>query len=456
MFKISPRTWYLNKFFLLLVYLCLTFSVFWPIAFLAKKIFIKTLGVGTRGRIMALSSGRFRGDLNALMGANFTIIELDVYWMQRISTCFFRLPTKKEVVFEQDVMADVDSHIQKLNRKLVPFLNYLRLYLKIDIVISGATHYASDYLWGQAFSQVNVPFVILHRECNKSSVFQRNYWVNYWSKVPKYHADYIVVHNEPCRDMFVKSGIIEEDRCLALGALRMDKYLENLNKQRENKDTRNSLVFFSFFPGVGLPNYELWDTDTGFRKLFLSAHETFFQFLKDNPDVNGILKLKWKGGSGEWEVELDRCLANIGSSSEELSNLRITADDDVEDLILGSSAVIAFGSTTMIEALVAGKPVITPAFAEAAEKSMHDKILFFDDFDLFNVANSEKHFVELMNAGLKGALSCDVEHGKYLFRKWLGATDGKIVEQYATLFDSIIKDKNSKINALSLKFDRDL
>ena len=79
------------------------------------------------------------------------------------------------------------------------------------------------------------------------------------------------------------------------------------------------------------------------------------------------MKLKWSGGTGEWEKEICNCLSNIGSSIEELSNLQITVDAVVENLIIESFAVIAFGSTTMIEALMVGKPVITMSYAEAAE-----------------------------------------------------------------------------------------
>src|SRR3546814_19491811 len=61
-------------------------------------------------------------------------------------------------------------------------------------------------------------------------------------------------------------------------------------------------------------------------------------------------------------------------SSDLIPNLRIDSTPSAQDLIFQADAVAAFNSTTMLEASVAGKPVIVPLFEEAATADYQDWI----------------------------------------------------------------------------------
>ena len=322
----------------------------------------------------------------------------------RISTLLFRLPTT-EIVFLKRETPEVDKAFNRLNLHLLPFLRALEKRMGIDIVLSAATHYAFDYLWGQALNQIGVAYVVLHRECNKASNYQREYWTDYWKNMPAYEAHSIIVHNEPCREMFVNSGITDWERCHAFGAIRMDDFARRLQFEDRPIPPDQKLLFFSFFPGVCLPNSNMWRPERfGFTNLFVQAHRTFFRYLHHNPDVKGILKLKWMGGDLEWERALNKCLAAEGLTEADLPNLLITAEGGVFDLVQDSSAVIAFGSTTMLEAAVSDKPVIVPCFAEAAQPNMVDKVSYSDRLAIFHCAHSELELEMLMLRGAAGEL----------------------------------------------------
>ena len=147
----------------------------------------------------------------------------------------------------------------------------------------------------------------------QSSDYQQQYWQNYWMNMPHYEAHSILVHNEACQEMFINSGITNTSRCHAFGALRMDNFLNDLKRNGCTTPPTPTLTFFSFFPGVGLPNADMWRPDEfGFTILFKKAHQAFFRFLHQNPEVNGVLKSTWMGGDNEWEHALAECALDEG------------------------------------------------------------------------------------------------------------------------------------------------
>ncbi len=427
----------------LFILACLNFRAYRSLAWITAGFITGAEGDGPRGTLLALSPNRFRGDLDVLEKAGYRVLRLDPNWVARITTLIFNLPIKPEVVFLNRDTLEVDVALGRLNRHLLPFLSALKRKMNIRIVLSAATHYAHDYLWGQALNQIGVAYVVLHRECNKASKYQRDYWQNYWSKMPSYEAHSILVHNEPCREMFVNSGITNRTRCHAFGALRMDDFAKRLKSEDRSILSDKVLLFFSFFPGVSLPNSDMWRPNKfGFTNLFEQAHRSYFRFLHNNPNVEGILKLKWMGGDCKWERALNQCLLVEGLTDNDLPNLFITAEGAVADLVQKSSAVIAFGSTTMLEAAVSGKPVIVPNFAEAKSPEMSDKVLYRENLTIFHCARSETELEKLMMRGAAGELKPNACAAQEVFETWVAPLDGQVVSRHVAYFDNIIAAKD--------------
>ena len=222
----------------------------------------------------------------------------------------------------------------------------------------------------------------------------------------------------------------------------MDDFAERLKIEDRQTPVTPTLLFFSFFPGVCLPNSQMWRPEKfGFTKLFWQAHRTFFKYLHRNPNVSGILKLKWMGGDYEWERALSDCLAAEGLTEADIPNLVVTAEGDVLNLVQSSSAVIAFGSTTMLEAALCDKPVIVPYFAEAKQADMADKVLYHDSLSIFHCAKSEVEFEHLMALGASGELDRNVNAARKVFETWVAPLDGQVVNRHVEYFDKIIASK---------------
>ena len=115
------------------------------------------------------------------------------------------------------------------------------------------------------------------------------------------------------------------------------------------------------------------------------------------------------------------------------------------DLVQDSSAVIAFGSTTMLEAAMCDKPVIMPYFAEAALPSMADKVLYSDKKAIFHCAHSELEFEMLMERGAAGELDSNKVAAREVFETWVAPLDGQVIERHVMYFDDIIAAQKTNL-----------
>jgi hypothetical protein len=65
-------------------------------------------------------------------------------------------------------------------------------------------------------------------------------------------------------------------------------------------------------------------------------------------------------------------------------------------LIRSAAVVIGFQSTTILEAALAARPVVIPAFAEAARADHRPYLRFGDAYDLFDIARSPEELKALV------------------------------------------------------------
>ena len=95
------------------------------------------------------------------------------------------------------------------------------------------------------------------------------------------------------------------------------------------------------------------------------------RFALANPDIEVIIKAKWHG---PWEDGVLGFLESDGISIHNVPNLHFNTTADVHSLIKRSRVVIGYGSTTLLESAIFGRPVIVPNFGELVEKKFQDNI----------------------------------------------------------------------------------
>ena len=434
----------LNKCFALFILICLKARFFLPLLKLSA-FFVETKGPSSaQNSLLVLSAGRFRGDLDILAAEGFRLVILDYNWMLRILvTCFGKKISSSSSFFPEENASDLAAHkrLQKYFRKFLPDFNS---YFKIDAVISAAVHYRADHLWGYNSDLTGVPFIIMHRECFRASQLTQRYWTDFWKHKKDYQASHVIVHNEACRKTFIDSNLMSKERCSALGTMRMDRYVENINAIRKYRPKKKQVTFFSFVHGVSLPDREMWfEKEGGYKKLFQAAHRQFVRFASKNPDVNCVIKIKWSGGNFFWEKELERCVEAEGLKLVDLPNLVITAVEDTTELIKESLGVVAFGSTTLLESSFADRPVIMPAFEEAALESYKDKVIFGEEDDLFHIARApEEMAAMLQKMTSEEGLPTNLEKAVKMFDTWISPVSGGAVSEYCKCIQQVIEASN--------------
>jgi hypothetical protein len=306
----------------------------------------------------------------------------------------------------------------EVKRRLYDFLrNFLpHLYRNLGIrcVVGASLFYTKDYDWGKISDEIGVPYVLIPREnyALETSDHSR-YKDNIYYEVGNisFSGSMILCQNESMRDLYIDFGFVTPQRIVAIGGLRMDEFIRNVKSYKKNVSKRKKVVFFSFSLGSNLNGHPdqvayfddpHWTSksDVGWAKLFDSAHSAYAKLAMKRPDVDFIFKPKWLG---KWKDKIEEAISNQGIDIQRITNLYFT-EEDASNLILDSDVVCSFGSNTIVEAGFTLKPVIIPMYYEANRRDYTEYIFFHNYFHLFDIAESQEAFVNLIEEKLSNPI----------------------------------------------------
>ncbi len=397
--------------------------------------------------ILALGGERFRGDLETLEASGkFKVITLPYGWQNRLLYCFFRINPTFEAVFHPN--SNEQKHHDCLNLFMQKFLPLLYKKAGIDIVISAAAHYQNDYLWGANSSLAGVPFVIFHRECFHTTKERRDFWIKRWKPaIGKYIFDFCVFHNEVIRKNYADSGVFPLEKTASAGAMRMDAFVSKYLNKKPSIPEKKQVTFFSFHHCVGLggavPLWSPYDVPVGFTTMFEETHVAFAKFAKANPDISCILKPKW---GGIWIEEFHKVFERNNIDIFQIPNLKIIENTDVHKLIENSTVICSYGSTTLLEASVMGRPVVITVMGEGLRDDYQNQIQMRDDFKYYDIAYNENDLFKLLKEKLENPLIDNniQKEREALFDKWISPLDASAVKKYIAILEQQYKLKNKK------------
>jgi hypothetical protein len=427
-------------------------GITWPFVFLlARRLQASNATDAPQGEqkkytILALSPERFRSDLELLETAgHIRVLRLPTNWQRGILGFFWEGRVEKSIVMNHQYLRDdipdwIKRRRSASRRFLQALLKQLCARLEIDAVITAAIWYPQDYDWAFAAEQTGAPYISLHKENLAAGAGHRALMKSLVSKTGRFFGTSLIVQNEDMRQLFIETGVVEPENVHALGALRMDKYVDRISGPRAAGSTksRQQVLFFSFERGF----LDLFpaDQDAGMPKFFNEAHVTIGRLAQSRPDVDFIIKPKY---GGVWEREIVRALRGAGIEHETIPNLHIVVEGDVHQMILNADVICSYGSTTLLEAGIAGKPLIMPCFAEAREDSNRDYIQFRGRDDLFDIAASADNLIAKIQHYLDdptlapGRLdACRAE-----FEKLVSPLDGGAVAAYTQCIANAVEER---------------
>ena len=432
---------FLNRFTLpvfgFFIKFCARFNVMWPIVKLTCFFIVssKLKETPKQKRILVLTASRFRGDPSVLEETgDFFFLSLSESWQNRIIFSFFDVRPSFEAVFQPSGDEEARAH-SKLKSFLDSFIPALVEALRIDAVISAAVHYTSDYLWGSHFSSHKTPFIIFHKECFHTTKERRDFWIEKWKPTGKnFIFDFCIFHNEIIRKNFADSGVFPLEKTASYGALRMDNFINKFYQKYPKPPQKKRITLFSFTHAVGLGGAaEFWsdyDNPDGFAGMFEDVHTAFGRFATNHPDVECILKPKW---GGVWVDEFYKVFDRNGIDYKNLSNLRIIESSDVHELIEESTIICGYGSTTLLEASIVGRPVVVTLMNEALRDDYQSQIQMLDDLKYFDVATNEARLHQVLEQLLERPfVDLDKQIAReQLFNKWISSVKADARENYA-------------------------
>lgn len=313
--------------------------------------------------------------------------------------------------------------------------------LRIDAVIGVNFGYYTQREFATALEESGTPFVILQKEnLNGMTPRRAEFWrVVYEKGRGKFTGRKILVYNDTERDLQISSGIVEPENVIVTGMPRLDR-IHKWRRENAGMEIRSPQVLFFGFsrkdkvPGRSIEKWkargllsttadleemgEQW-SERSWDQLCTGTCQGIADFARSRPDVQVVVKTKAHTTQTEETIEL------LKDGGDLPSNIKLIRGGDPFELVTGSSVVVGFNTTGLIEAVAAGKPVVVPWFGEVNNEAMRDIVL--DLADAVDYARSPEELVRRISAQLETGATVPrelPESSAKMLRRLVGNDDG--------------------------------
>jgi hypothetical protein len=381
---------------------------------------------GKKLKILALGAEGFRGDLELLAGTGkFQVITISRRWQTRLIKCFYgpilqgdSLRSVRHHRADGNSIDLVDQEFLEAKRAAQKFferfLSVLYKSFPIDIVLVYNVRYLADLDWAQVSKKFGILYLMIFRELPNFLPKYDDLTKYRHGLYGQYKGDHIIVGNEKTRGTFVQPGFATASQVTACGILRMDSLLKRIEADKKVEDwtPKVTLVWWS----IGL--YESEE----FLRLTAEVLDAFIELSMELPDVEFLIKpkslnvratkfMEKKGRQnrgpeaetpkgGNKQLALEEELKSRRPKWSEKTNLKIDPWVNMHDVIFVSSVICGFQSLSLVEAALAGKPVVVPYFDYFSASSEAEDYQFKQHLKVCDVAGNKTQFKDLIKARL--------------------------------------------------------
>lgn len=323
-------------------------------------------------------------------------------------------------------------------------VGHLRKTRGIDAILSGNFCYYAEQELAAACEAEGVRFIAMMKENLKTPGLEPFYEEIYRTRKDPFKGSLITTYNGIEKRLEAAAGIFPEERIHVVGMPRLDavhRWREAHAGRDTSRSERPSVLFMSFNERTSAP-YLGRKSEAGeerlaaeleavrWSSLVREAHGAVARLARDNPDLDVIIKAKDHG------VALAALARGLGEDFEAPANLRIVTGGDPFELITSVDVMFAFSSTALFEGLAANTPIVTAAFAEAADPALKPYVV--DIGDAAAPAGSPEELVALL-AGKARERASHNRRGSLDSRQqamldhWVGNPDGRSGRRTADL-----------------------
>ena len=335
-----------------------------PIACLIHRTIRPLAGAPSRYLVLIIEKAIFNEDaLEVLNGAP----DVQVFGLRRVFLKVMALGVLPRdicddatYVSEDPVAALAKVRYLKLCRNVWRYLSLLRRY---DLVLTGNWCYWAEREFATALEELDIPFVVLHKEGIKPPARSRMLRELFKKTRGCFTGRRVLVYHELERDHQIDGDIARPDQIRIVGMPRLDRLhawrRDAASGQVQARAERPLALFLAFIPNNFLPSYSGIQCDMAWNELCGGTYRAAIRLARTHPGFDVIIRPR--------SYELAEVEALVNQQGARPANLRVVVEGDITPLIEASWVICGHNTTVLLEGLAAGKPVVTPHFGEALE-----------------------------------------------------------------------------------------
>lgn len=370
-----------------------------------------------RDTVLVLDWERFRGDLDVFVQAEDVRI-FCVSWslLRYLLASFVHEPTDQEkVALPQGssprllfAMAEPGSRTDREREHYRSFLQrFLPCFLErlgVDLTMNSDYRFRREHDVIQVAAELGYPHICYFREAMYivPAIYEKA--VRRYQIMAPFRGSVMAVQNEVTGQIFVDAGMLEPDKLFVRGCPRMDGFLQRLRQDALNKTVATRQVaFFSWPPHVPLGNgakFDLFETAA-------TVVRALAELARDDSTIRVILKIKdqhMKGEKGGQISKFAKIIREVSGGNGTIPNVVFETNRmAAHDVILESDVICTMQTTVVLEAAIAGKPVVLPHFDDLVGRPGADRVLMYQERRyLFDRAIDAKHLKQIIQQRLAG------------------------------------------------------
>ncbi|MFA6447578.1 MAG: hypothetical protein WCW31_05000 [Patescibacteria group bacterium] len=383
-----------NKLKLIFVDFLIKVSLFWDFPRLtAYALALATVGLNPKKDIKVLCIGRsiFLDDVTALIhfGSGVQYLVLNMRYWYLMFDHFIPERDRQKITESNYHKEDFgNAGKQKYNAYLSEVLPRLKKLLGFNAVFAGNFGYLAQQEISRVCETKKIPFIVLHKEglLLPGDHMERARM----NQTYKFMGAKLMFYNKNIKQALLDIHLagIDDNNTKVVGVPRLDFYFENAEAK---KDTEKQVVFFSFSPSEKF--MFLISDQEALQAAYQRSddfHKWVMNFALKHKDFKVIIKTKYSDHYLAYVQEI----FNKHFGGQKIDNLVITNNMNPFGLITNSNSVMGFNSTTLIEAIVAQKNIITPFFGDLIKDKPWDYFLHYPE--LVNYAKTEAELESLI------------------------------------------------------------
>ena len=265
-------------------------------------------------------------------------------FLQKIFLCFFDKSYCQDYLTKLTKLKDI-----KKKNSYVAFLTstfrYIEHFIQFDGFISFNLFYYAEKYFEVVCKNLNKKFIILHKESALTPLEEKKAPLIYKKFNDKSLSYKISVYSENQKKILIKSKIAYKNQVEVVGTPRSDYAFKLRKIAPKEKVIVFYLIEYSRYTPLSGPKGKNWS------KLYNQTLKYLFEFAMNNPNIQIILK----GKTGVHE----KGQSNLNPLPQ---NCRFIDGGSGHSLLRNASAVIAFNSTIVFEAIASNRNLIIPNF----------------------------------------------------------------------------------------------